>query len=49
MDGYRVVVTPGMIELGNKEYEYNFEFGKQIGEISNADLVILVGKNKQSQ
>ena len=46
MDGYRVVVTPGMIELGNKEYEYNFEFGKQIGEISNADLVILVGKKQ---
>ena len=44
MDGYKVVVTPGMIELGEKEYELNFEFGKQISEV--ADLVILVGKKQ---
>ena len=44
MDGYKVVVTPGMIELGDKEYELNKEFGKQISEV--ADLVILIGKKQ---
>ena len=43
-DGYKVVVTPGMIELGNKEYELNKEFGRQIAEV--ADFVILVGEKQ---
>ncbi len=42
MDGTKVVVTPGMTELGKKEAEYNRTFGKQIAEV--ADYVILVGK-----
>lgn len=41
MDGKKIVVTPGMIELGAKQYEANFEFGKHIAEV--ADEVILVG------
>ena len=44
--GDKVVVTPGMIELGDKEEEYNREFGKQIATISKADYVILVGKKQ---
>jgi len=44
MPGDKIVVTPGMIELADKEYEYNFEFGKQIADV--ADHVILVGKNQ---
>ena len=44
MPGEKVVVTPGMIELGDKEEEYNKEFGKQIKEV--ADYVILIGENK---
>lgn len=44
MDGYKVVVTPGMIELGDKEIEANKEFGRQISEV--ADKVILVGSKK---
>jgi len=44
MDGIKVVVTPGMIELGDKEEYYNKEFGKQIAEV--ADKVILVGAKK---
>lgn len=44
MDGYKVVVTPGMIELGEKEDELNKEFGKEIAEV--ADLTILVGQKK---
>ncbi|MBE6151106.1 MAG: UDP-N-acetylmuramoyl-tripeptide--D-alanyl-D-alanine ligase [Firmicutes bacterium] len=44
MDGMKVVVTPGMVELGEKEEYYNKEFGKQIAEV--ADKVILVGAKK---
>ncbi len=44
MDGMKVVVTPGMIELGDKETYYNKEFGKQIADV--ADRVILVGKKQ---
>ena len=46
MPGDKIVVTPGMIELGDKEYEYNKEFGKQIATISKANYVILIGKKK---
>lgn len=41
MPGKKIVVTPGMIDLGNEEYHYNKEFGKYIAEV--ADEVILVG------
>ena len=44
MDGEKVVVTPGMIELGEKEEFYNKEFGKEIASI--ADHVILVGEKQ---
>ena len=44
MPGVKIVVTPGMIELGDKEDEYNKEFGKQISKV--ADYVILVGEKK---
>ena len=44
MDGIKVVVTPGMIELGDKEKEYNQVFGEQIGKV--ADYVILVGEKR---
>ncbi len=46
MDGDKVVVTPGMIELGKDEEKYNREFGKQICEISKAKYVILIGKKR---
>lgn len=44
MPGKKIIVTPGMIELADKEYEYNLEFGKQIADV--ADEVILVGKEQ---
>ena len=44
MDGKKIIVTPGMIELGSKEYDYNFEFGKQIAKV--CDDVILIGEKK---
>jgi len=43
-DGLKIVVTPGMIELGDKEKEYNFEFGRQIASV--ADTAILIGKKR---
>ena len=46
MPGLKVVVTPGMIELGDKEDEYNKEFGKQIKEVAKADYAILIGEKK---
>lgn len=44
MPGIKVVVTPGMIELGKKEEYYNEEFGKQIASV--ADYVVLIGKKR---
>ena len=44
MDGIKIVVTPGMIELGEKENYYNKEFGKQIAEV--ADYVVLIGEKR---
>jgi UDP-N-acetylmuramoyl-tripeptide--D-alanyl-D-alanine ligase len=40
--GLRVVVTPGMIELGSKQAEYNREFGRQM--VSRCDYAIVVGE-----
>ena len=44
MPGTKVVVTPGMTELGPKENELNHIFGTQIAKV--ADMVILVGAKK---
>lgn len=40
--GRRIIVTPGMIEMGERQAEENQKFGRAIGE-ANLDLVILVG------
>ncbi|MBQ3435603.1 MAG: UDP-N-acetylmuramoyl-tripeptide--D-alanyl-D-alanine ligase [Bacilli bacterium] len=45
-DGIKVVVTPGMIELGDKEDYYNKELGKQIATLSDANYVVLIGEKK---
>ena len=44
MPGIKIVVTPGMIELGKKEDEYNEKFGEQIAGVS--DYVVLIGAEK---
>ena len=46
MPGIKVVVTPGMVELGAKEFEYNKIFGEQIAEVSKADYVVLIGEKR---
>ncbi len=43
-DGYKILVTPGMIELGEMEDELNREFGKNAASV--CDFVALVGKNQ---
>ena len=44
MPGKKIIVTPGMIELGDKQYEYNRYLGTVIASI--CDEVILVGKDQ---
>lgn len=39
--GQRIIVTPGMIELGDKQQELNRELGAYIGE--HVDIAIIVG------
>ena len=40
----RIVVSPGMVELGSKEYEMNREFGGSMAE--SCDIAVLVGKKR---
>ena len=40
--GRRIVVTPGMIELGDRQEELNREFGRKIA--ASADIAIIVGR-----
>lgn len=40
--GKRIVITPGMIELGDKQEFYNSKFGEHIAE--TCDIAIIVGK-----
>lgn len=42
--GKKIIVTPGMVELGEFGYEENELFGKEIAGV--CDYVILVGKNQ---
>ncbi|MFZ4453806.1 UDP-N-acetylmuramoyl-tripeptide--D-alanyl-D-alanine ligase [Salibacterium aidingense] len=44
MPEYKMLVTPGMIELGEKEYELNKAFAEHAAEV--CDFVILVGKKQ---
>ncbi len=41
-DGIRILVTPGMVELGEKEQEYNYKFGTYAAAC--CDYILLVGK-----
>ncbi len=40
--GIRIMITPGMVELGDKEEEYNKEFGKYAAD--KCEYVLLVGE-----
>ena len=43
-DGYKVLVTPGMIDLGAKQDELNRQFGIYAAEV--CDFIILVGEKQ---
>lgn len=43
-EGRKIIVTPGMVELGTMEEKANREFGEIIGK--ECDYVILVGENR---
>lgn len=44
MEGYKILITPGMVELGEKEYELNKTFGAQAAKV--CDFVIAVGEKQ---
>jgi UDP-N-acetylmuramoyl-tripeptide--D-alanyl-D-alanine ligase len=44
MPGKKIIVTPGMIELGSKQYDLNKELGIEMSKV--CDEVILVGKSQ---
>lgn len=46
MNGKKIIITPGMVELGEKQYELNKELGSNIAPV--CDEVILVG-DKQTK
>ncbi len=43
-DGFKIAVTPGMVELGEKQFELNKEFGKQMASV--CDFAVLVGERQ---
>ena len=42
--GKRIIVTPGMVELGEREYEMNCQFGEAMADC--CDIAVLVGKKR---
>lgn len=40
----KVIVTPGLVELGEQEYNFNYKLGLAAAKIS--DIIILVGKKR---
>lgn len=40
----KVIITPGLIELGEKEYDCNYALGLAAAKV--CDIIILVGKNR---
>lgn len=43
-DGVKILITPGMVELGERETEYNHEFGKLAAGV--CDHILLVGRRR---
>lgn len=43
-DACRILVTPGMVELGAEQEELNYEFGQEASKA--CDYIVLVGKNQ---
>ena len=43
-EGTKILITPGMVELGEREEEYNREFGAHAAEV--CDHILLVGRRR---
>lgn len=43
-DDVKILITPGMVDLGEKEEEYNFKFGTYAAKC--CDYILLVGKKR---
>lgn len=43
-NGMKILVTPGMIELGDMQYKLNYEFGENAASV--CDFIALVGKKQ---
>lgn len=46
-DGRKIIITPGLVELGEKEAEENIAFGQAMAEV--VDIAILVGEKRAMQ
>lgn len=46
MSGKKVIITPGMVEMGKKEQELNYEFGEKMANI--CDKFYLIGKKRST-
>lgn len=40
----KIIITPGLVELGDREYEYNYNLG--LAAAQKCDIIILVGKQR---
>lgn len=47
INGFKILVTPGMVELGVKQDECNYKFGKNAAAV--CDYIVLVGKKQTVQ
>ncbi len=43
-DSFKVIITPGLVELGDREYDVNYSLGAAAGRA--ADVIIAVGKKR---
>lgn len=46
-DGKRIIISPGLVEQGEKQYELNFAFGKTVGR-SCDEFIIMNETNKKA-
>lgn len=44
--GTKILITPGMVELGSREVELNTEFGRQAAEVCDYIFLVGIGRTK---
>ncbi len=44
-EGRKIVISPGIVELGNKQVQTNFEIGKLVAQV--ADIFVIMNKTNQ--